>query len=287
MGIHAQRDFVSASYLSLIDAAETYLSISASSSLGGGSSITVSDTPPTSPGVGETWIDTSNLDLAESINVMPSDIITNTSLWTSYGFGYTTGATFSAVTGAMRITWTTPVEGTTQFAGVSSSVTLVPGDNYLFVATVNNELGNTDICLTVGYKSSSEWMIHEDTDFTMMAAFIADGTSAAFGIETVGVNGKYTDVKSLEVYKVNQKGYPTYIWSGTSWEAVTAVSAKLDVLSRVNTFGDQSIGGLKTFTTGIVTTSPSASVSDGVRNITISSASATGGNDGDIWLTYI
>jgi hypothetical protein len=286
MGIHAQRDFVSASYLSISSAAETYIPFSASPSLVG-SSITISDSPPISPKIGSTWIDTANLDLTGSENVTPTDVITNTSRWASYGFGYTMGATFSAVTGAMRITWTTPVGGTTQFAGVSSSVTLVPGENYLFVARVNNEVGNTDICLTVGYKSSGEWLTHDGTDFTMMVAFIADGTSAVFGIETIGVSGKYTDVKSLNVYKVNQKGYPTYIWNGTSWEAVTAVSAKLDILSRVNTFGTQSIGGLKTFTTGIVTTSPTASGSYGVRNITVSTASATGGSDGDVWLVYV
>ncbi len=34
-------------------------------------------------------------------------------------------------------------------------------------------------------------------------------------------------------------------------------------------------------------TSPTASGSVGVRNITISTASATGGSDGDVWLTYI
>lgn len=277
MGIHAQRDFVSASYMPL-SASGNLLSIS--------SLPTVASAQPLNPYIGQIWFDESNIFLPSSQNVLPADVITNTSRWLAYGFGYTTGATYTAVSGAMRINWATPVGGTTQFSGVSSSVSLTPGNTYLYVATVNNQEGNADICLTVGFKSSAEWLTHNGTDFILMMSFVADGNSAVFGIESVGATSKYTDVKSMMVYQINQRGYPIYVWNGSAWESVLAESTKIDILSRVNTYGNQTIGGIKTFSDGIVITSASTTVS-GVRNITVSASAATGGVDGDIWLRYI
>lgn len=50
--------------------------------------------------------------------------------------------------------------------------------------------------------------------------------------------------------------------------------------------GDVSVAGATTLTGGATVTSPTAAGSKGVRQITMSTSSPTGGSDGDVWMVY-
>jgi Type VI secretion system/phage-baseplate injector OB domain len=202
---------------------------------------------PASPLAGDTWYDTNNLtgltDLLAAAN--PT---TSTASWTAYGFGYDTGVSFATGGGATTITWN---NANNHFAGINVTG-LTAGESYLARIKVRVPAGSPDVALTVGYKTSGHPMRIKDQDVTLLLAFVADGTSAAFGVEAGGATGTCI-VKQFNLYTVNQRGYPEYYYDGTGWHETLSVAQKGDLYSRVNTFGDQTVGGVKAFTSGIRT----------------------------------
>lgn len=195
---------------------------------------------PSNPKIGQIWYDTNNLtgltDLLASKN--PT---TSTANWIAYGFGYDTGVTFAVAGGGVTCTWTTTGN---HFAGIPVPVT--QGEQYLIKARVRVPVGSPDVTLTVGYRTSGQKCTIKGVDVTLLLAYTADVASLSIGIECGGATGTCI-VKELSIYQVNQKGFPEYFWDGTSWVQTEHSAQKADVYSRVNTFGDQNIDGLKTF----------------------------------------
>lgn len=207
-----------------------------------GPAASIGTTPPSSPVTGQIWYDTNNLtgltDLMAGAN--PT---TSTTYWLALGYGYDTGATFSIAGGGCTITWTTTGN---HLAGIAVAG-LTAGNAYLAVAKVYVASGSPDVNLATAFKSSAVKTSVKNQDVTILQAFTADDTGAYFGIESGGATGTCI-VKSFKVYAINQKGFPGYIYTGTEWEMLSDISQKGDQYSRVNTYGDQTVAGEKTWT---------------------------------------
>jgi hypothetical protein len=206
-----------------------------------GPGATLANTPPASPQVGAIFIDKNGLTGLTDL-MAAKNPTTSTTNWVAYAFGYDTGVTFSVAGGGVTCTWTTTGN---HFAGIALSG-LLQGEQYLAVARVRVPAGSPDVKLTVGYRTSSQSVTMKDVDVTVMLQFTADSTGLSWGIECGGATGSVI-VKELKVYAVNQKGYPEYYWDGTSWVQTQHMAAKADIYSRVNTYGDQNVDGLKVF----------------------------------------
>lgn len=195
---------------------------------------------PSNPKIGQIWYDTNNLTGLTDL-MAAKDPATSVANWIAYGFGYDTGVTFAVAGGGVTCTWTTTGN---HFAGIP--VTVTQGEQYLIKARVRVPVGSPDVTLTIGYKTSGQKMTMKGVDVTLLLAYTADSTSLSIGIECGGATGSVI-VKELSVYQVNQRGFPEYYWDGTSWVQTAHVAQKADIYSRVNTYGDQNVDGLKTF----------------------------------------
>jgi hypothetical protein len=206
-----------------------------------GPGASLANTPPSNPAVGAIFIDKNGLTGLTDL-MAAKNPTTSTANWVAYAFGYDTGVTFSIAGGGCTLTWTTTGN---HFAGIPLTG-LSQGEQYLAMARIHVPNGSPDPKLTVGYRTSSQAVTMKDVDVTVMLQFTADSTGLSWGIECGGATGTVI-VKELKVYAVNQKGYPEYYWDGTSWVQTQHMAAKADIYSRVNTYGDQNVDGLKTF----------------------------------------
>jgi hypothetical protein len=212
-----------------------------------GPGATLGSAPPSNPAVGAIYIDKNGLTGLTDL-MAASNPATSTANWLAYAFGYDTGVTFAIAGGGCTITWTTTGN---HFAGIPLTG-LSQGEQYLAMARVRVPAGSPDVKLTVGYRTSSQPVTMKDVDVTVMLQYTADATGLSWGIECGGATGTVI-VKELKVYAVNQKGYPEYYWDGTSWVQTQHMAAKADIYSRVNTYGAQTVSGLKTFTDNLKT----------------------------------
>jgi hypothetical protein len=206
-----------------------------------GPGATLASIPPSNPDVGQIYIDKNGLTGLTDL-MAANNPATSTASWVAYAFGYDTGVTFAIAGGGCTLTWTTTGN---HFAGLPIGG-LSQGEQYLAVARVRVPAGSPDVKLTVGYRTSSQPVTMKDVDVTVMLQFTSDSTSLSWGIECGGATGSVI-VKELKVYAVNQKGYPEFYWDGTSWVQMSHMAAKADIYSRVNTYGAQTVNGLKTF----------------------------------------
>ena len=208
-----------------------------------GPAASISAGAPVSPIGGQMFFDSANFtgltDLLESSN--PG---TSTANWTAYGYGYDTACTFSLAGGGVTLTGG---GAGSHFAGINVGG-LSAGESYFAQLTIQVPTGSPDVRFTVGYRTSGHLLKIKDQDVTLALAFTADGTAAPFGVEFSGFGPVV--VKSMKLWVLNQRGYPTYIWDAvtSTWIETVHMAQKGDIYSRVNTFGDQQIAGIKQFT---------------------------------------
>jgi hypothetical protein len=119
--------------------------------------------------------------------------------------------------------------------------------------------------------------IHAQRDF-VSASYL----SIASAVET------YLPISASSNYLFSSTASATYLRRDTASATYLPISASSTLIpSQTGNAGEFLVtDGTQTLWSSSVI-SPTASVSIGVRNITISTASATGGNDGDVWLRYI
>lgn len=102
------------------------------------------------------------------------------------------------------------------------------------------------------------------------------------------VSASYLSIASAVETYLPISASSNYLFSSTASATYLPISASSTLIpSQTGNAGEFLVtDGTQTLWSSSVI-SPTASVSIGVRNITISTASATGGNDGDVWLRYI
>jgi len=210
-----------------------------------GPAASINSGAPGSPISGQMFFDSANFaGLTDLMAVKNPE--SSTANWIAYGFGYDTAVTFSVAGGG--VTLTGGAGSGNHFAGIPISG-LSPGESYFAQVKVRVPTGSPDVAFTVGYKTSGHLLKIKDQDVTLALAFTADSTSASFGIEFSGAGPVV--VKSMKVWVLNQRGYPSYIFDGSGWIETVHMAQKGDIYSRVNTFGNQVINGIKQFVEGL------------------------------------